>query len=212
MSFRNRLASFFVLIVLVPMVAVAFILFSLLSDNENGKADARLAAETQVAINVYKQHSASADRALVTLQQADRGFARGLTTGDPDILERASERLLRRRKVSRVTVVRGSTTIVDVGTPDAVAPATRDLRAPAGGNLGRLRVSTTTADALARSLSRTIDVPIIVSVNGQVLASTLSAGTPQTPPRVGTLKLGGREYRVASFDAPGSPTPSGSRC
>jgi diguanylate cyclase (GGDEF)-like protein len=202
-SFRNRLASFFVLIVLVPMVAVAFILFSLLSDNENGKADARLAAQTQVGINVYKRYSASADRALVRLQSADRGFARGLTTGDPDILQRAAERLFRRGLAQRITLVRRTTTVVDVGTPDAVAPAKRDLRAPAGGNLGELRVSGTTADALAREIARTVDVPVLVSAGGQVLASTLSVGTPRTPPRVGTLRLGGRDYRVASFDAPG---------
>src|SRR3712207_4207210 len=44
MSFRNRLTLFFVAIVIVPMLSVAFVLFSLIADNENGKADARLAA------------------------------------------------------------------------------------------------------------------------------------------------------------------------
>ena len=48
MSFRNRLTLFFVLIVVVPMVAVAFVLFRLIADNENGKADARLAARQRV--------------------------------------------------------------------------------------------------------------------------------------------------------------------
>ena len=48
MSFRNRLTLFFVAIVIVPMVSVAFVLFSLISDNENGKADARLAARQQL--------------------------------------------------------------------------------------------------------------------------------------------------------------------
>jgi diguanylate cyclase (GGDEF)-like protein len=206
-SFRSRLASFFVLIVLVPMVAVAFVLFSLLADNENGKADARLAAQTQVAINVYNERSTQADRRLVRLQQADRGFAKGLTTGDPDILQRASERLARRRLVTRVSVLRGVTTVVDVGSPDSVAPAKRDLRAPTGGNLGTLRVSTTTADQLGRLLQQAINVPVIVSENGQVLSSTLAGTSPQTPPKVGTLKLGGRSYRVASFDAPGFAYP-----
>jgi diguanylate cyclase (GGDEF)-like protein len=206
-SFRSRLASFFVLIVLVPMVAVAFVLFSLLADNENGKSDARLAAQTQIAINVYKQRSATADRRLVTLQQADRGFAKGLTTGNPAILERASERLLRRRLIARVSVVKGTTTVVDVGSPDAVAPASRDLRAPTGGSLGRLRVSATTADQLARSLEQTVGIPVIVSAGGQVLASTIEIGPVRLPQKVGTLKISGREYRAASFDAPGFAAP-----
>ena len=42
MSFRTRLTSFFVLIVVVPMIAVAFLVFRLISDSEQGKADARV--------------------------------------------------------------------------------------------------------------------------------------------------------------------------
>ena len=55
MSFRNRLTLFFVLIVVVPMVAVAFVLFRLIADNESGKADARLAAANSSAINLYHE-------------------------------------------------------------------------------------------------------------------------------------------------------------
>ena len=55
MSFRNRLTLFFVLIVVVPMVAVAFVLFRLIADNESGKADARLAATKGSAINLYRE-------------------------------------------------------------------------------------------------------------------------------------------------------------
>ena len=62
MSFRNRLTLFFVLIVIVPMVAVAVVLFRLISDNEDGKANARLAAEQNVAINMYKDATARALR------------------------------------------------------------------------------------------------------------------------------------------------------
>src|SRR5215217_3050680 len=66
MSFRNRLTLFFVLIVIVPMVAVAVVLFRLISDNEDGKANARLAAEQTVAINMYSDARA---RAGVTLER-----------------------------------------------------------------------------------------------------------------------------------------------
>ena len=63
MSFRNRLTLFFVLIVVVPMVAVAFVLFRLIADNESGKADARLAATKGAAINLYHEDFNSANRA-----------------------------------------------------------------------------------------------------------------------------------------------------
>jgi diguanylate cyclase (GGDEF)-like protein len=206
-SFRTRLTSFFVLIVLVPMIAVALVLFRLLSDNENGKADARLAAQTQIAINVYKQRAGDADRSLVRLQHADRGFARGLQTGDPDILRRAAKRAVAHHRAVRVAVTRGTSAIVDVGSRGAAAPATRDLQAPGGGGLGRLKVSVTTARRLAEELAPTVGAPVIVSEGGQILASTLPAGTPAAPPAVGTLKVGGRDYRVASFDAPGFTAP-----
>jgi len=41
MSFRTRLTSCFVLIVVLPMVAVGFLVFRLIADSAQGKADAR---------------------------------------------------------------------------------------------------------------------------------------------------------------------------
>jgi hypothetical protein len=37
MSFRTRLTSFFVLIVVVPMAAVGFLVFRLIDDSQSGK-------------------------------------------------------------------------------------------------------------------------------------------------------------------------------
>jgi len=42
-SFRSRLLLFFMIIVIVPMVAVALVLFSITADSETGKADAQIA-------------------------------------------------------------------------------------------------------------------------------------------------------------------------
>ena len=43
MSFRSRLLLFFMIIVIVPMIAVALVLFSITADSETGKADAAIA-------------------------------------------------------------------------------------------------------------------------------------------------------------------------
>ena len=40
MSFRTRLTSFFVVIVVLPMVAVGLLVFRLINQSEQGKADA----------------------------------------------------------------------------------------------------------------------------------------------------------------------------
>ena len=77
MSFRNRLTLFFVLIVVVPMVAVAFVLFRLIADNESGKADARLAATKGAAINLYREDFNSANRAAQKIG-ADVALAQAL--------------------------------------------------------------------------------------------------------------------------------------
>ena len=43
MSFRARLATFFILIVVVPMAAVGFLVFSLIDQSQTSKTDARAA-------------------------------------------------------------------------------------------------------------------------------------------------------------------------
>src|SRR5918912_2868702 len=93
MSFRRRLTLFFVLIVIVPMVSVAVVLFRLISDNEDGKADARLAAEQTVAINMYSDARARAGQALERIA-ADEDLAGALQDGDLARARARAQRLL----------------------------------------------------------------------------------------------------------------------
>jgi sensor histidine kinase regulating citrate/malate metabolism len=60
MSFRTRLTSFFVLIVIVPMVAIGVLGFRLISDSEQGKADARAGGLASAAASVYQSAVAQA--------------------------------------------------------------------------------------------------------------------------------------------------------
>ena len=55
MSFRVRLIVFFVLIVALPMVALAVLVTQIASDSANGKTDARLDAGLRTATNLYDQ-------------------------------------------------------------------------------------------------------------------------------------------------------------
>ena len=80
-SFRNRLTLFFVAIVILPMVSMAFVLFRLLSDNERGKADARIAARQQTARNLFAEDAERAGRLAVRLR-SDEALARALRTRD----------------------------------------------------------------------------------------------------------------------------------
>src|SRR3954451_4965929 len=64
MSFRSRLLLFFMIIVIVPMIAVALVLFSINADSETGKADAAIAQGLRAAFAVYDGDSARARPAL----------------------------------------------------------------------------------------------------------------------------------------------------
>src|SRR5436305_13412135 len=60
MSFRTRLTSFFVLIVITPMLALGFLVFRLLSDSQQGKADARANGLTTAAAILYQSERLAA--------------------------------------------------------------------------------------------------------------------------------------------------------
>src|SRR3954447_12508564 len=54
-SFRNRLRLFFVVIVIVPMVAVAVVLYKLVGAADDGKVDAALAQNQTAAMQLLRQ-------------------------------------------------------------------------------------------------------------------------------------------------------------
>src|SRR5215217_1699372 len=62
-SFRNRLRLFFMLIVVIPMIAVAAVLFQIVSRSEETQTDAQLAEAQRVARNLYRQSEAKANAA-----------------------------------------------------------------------------------------------------------------------------------------------------
>ena len=141
MSFRTRLTSFFILIVIVPMIAIGFLVFRLISQSEQGKADARASGLATAAASIYRRDSAAANVDAATLARAVNHL-RG-----PALNQRV--RLLATRAgLTRVTVSAGSRTLVDVGSTSAVAPGVADLQT-AGGPL-RITASEVTAADYAR--------------------------------------------------------------
>ena len=105
MSFRNRLTLFFVLIVVVPMVAVAFVLFRLIADNESGKADARLAAANSSAINLYHEDYNRAQAAAAKIG-ADVMLAQALRANDRQALQARLDALVKQEGVRRIVLAR----------------------------------------------------------------------------------------------------------
>ena len=80
MSFRGRLALFFVLIVVIPIAAVTVLVADVTSDSQAGKGDARLSIALEVALATYDEDVADADAAVTGLVADARG---ALRSGDP---------------------------------------------------------------------------------------------------------------------------------
>src|SRR3954452_217680 len=94
MSFRGRLFIFFTIIVIVPMAAVAVVLFKITSDSETGKSDSRIAQGLTTGLAIYQ---ADVDRAQQALTQVAR---------DPQMsraLARQSKRAIRVRSRAILT-------------------------------------------------------------------------------------------------------------
>jgi diguanylate cyclase (GGDEF)-like protein len=197
-SFRNRLTLFFVAIVILPMVSMAFVLFRLLSDNERGKADARLAARQQTARNLFAEDAERAGR-LATRIGGDAALARALRAGDRGAVQRRSQALLEELGLARVRITADGRVFADAGSSTATAVAERELIDP-GGRRYRLELSDRTALAYARSVRRITGLHVVVRSGPRTIGATLS-GVPRDPLPlpVGEVDVGDTEYRVASF-------------
>ena len=82
MSFRGRLAIFFILIVILPMIALAIVLFSLTESSETGKADAGIAQGSRTAFAVHEaaaRQTAAEARAVAADPRLRQALADGRT-------------------------------------------------------------------------------------------------------------------------------------
>ncbi|HEX3316442.1 MAG TPA: diguanylate cyclase, partial [Solirubrobacteraceae bacterium] len=192
---------FFVLIVIVPMVAVGVVVFRLIADNETAKVEARLAEGQAAAIGLYDESRKNALHALRRVG-ADPALEQALRSGDRGAARARARALLRAAGVTRILLAGRGHTVVDVGTPSAMAPASRDLFGSSGRSIGRLQVSVVTASRYARLVQRVEHRPAVVLRTGRVLGSSLPVAAARRLPDNGDVEVGHRSYRVATFTAP----------
>lgn len=190
MSFRARLTLFFVLIVVVPMVALGVVVARLLSDSQHAKAVAQNRASAAAALADVRRLEADGGRAARTLAR-DPGLAAALATPSAraDLTARART-LAAQLGLARVRIVgAGGTTLADVGDRTAIAPGAVRLHAPAV----MIEAAALTAAQFVRTVS-VHGVSATVRREGALLASTL--------PRPIRSRAKTR-YATASFAVPG---------
>lgn len=101
--------------------------------------------------------------------------------------------------VSRMRITKGSRTIVETGVPFVVAPSQMTLRS-GGRTLGTLEVSIQDEIGFVRLMHRNHPVDVVVrgSKTGRFRTS-LPAAAHVKLPASGPVTIGGRRYRVQSF-------------
>ncbi len=200
MSFRARLTTFFVLIVIVPMVGVGLLVFSLINASEAGKADARVSGIAVAADSLYRSEAATA-RAQAAALAHDAGLLRG-TSLAPRLAVLAA-----RSGLARVMVRRGPRVLVDIGDRNAIAPGS--ARAISGSAPPTtITTSGVSATDFVHELTRPPDEGLVVRQGGQTLASTVPGAPAAALPLRGTVHAGKASYRVITQALPGfGPRP-----
>jgi diguanylate cyclase (GGDEF)-like protein len=202
-SFRNRLALFFVLIVIVPMLAVTFLLFRLIAQSENGKANAAISAQHDVAKQLFGEHRDDARKALEDILGNDRVFVASLEKDDRHRAAKRVRQLEASRGIERVVLVRTGRVALRVGDRTAIAPAVRQILSSQRRPLGELQVSTVDAPTYAREVRRLTGLDAVVRDGSRVLASTVPGlGRRELPLDGDEIKVGGHDYRAVSFTDP----------
>ncbi len=199
MSFRTRLTSFFVLIVVIPMVAVGFLVFRLISDSQNGKADARISGVASVARSVYANESAAASKDAQTI-------ARLIALQGSGSLQSRVASLAGQLGLARVAVAMGPRTLADFGDRTALAPGIATV-SRTGAALLTVTVSEISTDEYIRDLSAP-GVLVAVRQGSVMLGSTYAGSTARLPSsRVGETTIDGTRYRALTQRFPGFRRP-----
>ena len=222
MSFRNRLTLFFVLIVIVPMLAVAFLLFRLIDESERGQTAAAIAQQHSTASQLFGEQRRLAAAALAevargngtaaiedfrsALQDGGRGRARAQAAAER-IIAGQRELPVSSRRIQRIVFVRGDEVVVHAGKRNAIAPAIAPVQSRRRRDLGDLAVSVTDAPTYAkrvRTLTTESDrtgLHVVVLNGSRILGSTLPTVDIGALKAAGSepLEIDGIDYRVRSF-------------
>jgi diguanylate cyclase (GGDEF)-like protein len=207
-SFRARLRLFFVLLVVLPMIALAIVLFTLTSRSETGKADAGISAGTQTAFGTYEEAAASAEPALRRVA-SDPQLNAALDSGS-GIRRRMRQLVGGPRGIVAIELrsTDGGRLIARAGSPRGMASKAAPLVAE-GDMRGTLIVSTTDAREFAARVRELTGYHVGLFRNGRLLAATVGGLAPRS--RLGergdphAFQLAGDEYlgRVEPVREPG---------
>jgi diguanylate cyclase (GGDEF)-like protein len=201
-SFRARLTSFFIIIVILPMVAVSVMLFRLVADAERGKNDARLGQAQTSASGLFQdaeRRAAAAGREL----GGSPALAAAIRSGDGALIQRRLAEQARAAGATRAELRLAGGGTHTTGDGEAIAPATTTLVDQQGEPAGTLKVAVETAAGYARLVRDVTTLETVVVGGDRTVASTLGGADGAKLPMRGDAAVGDRTYRLATFKVPG---------
>src|SRR5829696_7645789 len=172
-SFRNRLRLFFVVIVVIPMIAVALVLFQIVTRSEESQTDAQLSEAQRVARNLFRE---SAERANAAA---------------------------RREKARRVLLRLDGPGDFEFGDEPGVAPARNAIVDQDGQPLGRIVTSVDTATTFAAQLEEVAEVGAVIRQGDEVLGASRPELARAELPGSGDAELEGTDVRVRTLRVDG---------
>jgi hypothetical protein len=134
-SFRARLRLFFVVIVVVPMITMAVVLYQLIVASESSQTDARLSTSQTVSNGIHDEEQVEAGQVAEQIG-SDQQLADALDAGDRRAVQSRLDRLAERNGTRYVNVRVNGKGEFEAGSLPAMAAATRrivnDQRQPTG--------------------------------------------------------------------------------
>jgi diguanylate cyclase (GGDEF)-like protein len=201
MSFRNRLTFFFVLLVILPVLAVAFVGILVVRDSEEEKTATRLEQAQTAADGLYREQRGRAQTVLRTVAD-DRELAVAIRDGDRRAQQNRLEDLRRRSGAVRVRLTLNGRQPVEAGGDTAVAAAVGQINDAGDRPAGRMILSVISADEYADLLEQVTGLKVLLTQGGQVLAGNIETDSARGLPLRGEAEVEGDKYRVTGFETP----------
>jgi diguanylate cyclase (GGDEF)-like protein len=199
-SFRSRLRLFFVVIVVVPMITMAVVLFQLIVASERSQTDARLAESQTVSQEILRELETQAGE-VARLIGRDQRLADAIAAEDDRAVQRRLDQLMRQSDARYVQLQLTGRGRFLAGGPPAMAPAQRRLLDAQGKPTGRLVVAMLSPEQFGNRIQKLTGADLVIEQDDARLAAT-RASAPTDLPEDGGVTVDGTDYRVRSFEGP----------
>ncbi|MBE2316856.1 diguanylate cyclase [Solirubrobacter sp. CPCC 204708] len=210
-SFRGRLRLFFAVIVIVPILAVGFVLFQILGATDNRRLDSSLEQAQKTAENLYAQHRQESMAAIQPITE-DTRLASSIADDEPLAVRSRLQQLARDGGIRYIRLTANALgRPIEIGDATAIAASSAQLVDDQDRQVGEITVSTTEAGEYANEIAGLLEMEAVVERDGEQAATTLPrSATEQLPDlrRGETIEIAGEDYRTTSFNA---DEPDGSR-